>query len=108
MTTPRQPSPLDPPPQPHPTVWERKQYLGSFPFVRWLDEPWVGHCEGMTASSNRKKKCRLSAIFEYQPLGREEWIKYCWEHTYIRGIQGSREDMDRFEKWVDKNPPNWR
>lgn len=97
-------SPLAPPPMSRPTVWERKQYLATAPFVRMLDEPWAGACS--RTLRNKDRKCRIAAIFEVQPIG-GEWTMYCWEHA-VTALEATPEDYDRLHKWFDKHPPDWR
>ena len=107
------------------TLAQRREILASMPWVAVSPAPELfrKRCEGyvtdmpmyareMGGSVRAKWACKKRARWVFLAL--DGTIRtYCWWHLFSEGHYGSREEMDRYQNWLDQytkthpDPPDW-
>ena len=112
------------------TLDQRREILASMPWVAVSPGPKIfgKRCEGFLSAmplyAHRllREDPDALALNEWRCKNRARWVflgldgtiqTYCWWHLFIEGFQSSREEMDRYQTWLDKymethpEPPAW-
>jgi hypothetical protein len=114
------------------TLAQRREILASMPWVAVTGASQLHRqrCEGFRSGMPLKVRWAIrqpyaldnETLDKWRCTRKARWVflaldgrirTFCWVHLFIYGFEGSQEEMERYQAWVDQYnkdhpiPPDW-